>query len=207
MEHSFKGSERTDQSDMSEAEAIRLACEGNSKGFEVLYKSHSRRVYSLCLRMTGSASEAEELTQESFIKLFRKIHTFRGESSFSTWLYRLTVNIVLMRLRRKRHPEISLDATTEATEEDSRPFLELGGPDLRLGSMLDNVNLSKAIGHLPPGYKEIFILHDLEGYEHHEIAEILGCSVGNSKSQLSKARLKLRNLLTETLRRQARGEH
>ena len=205
MEPSFRGS-GSYPSDISEAEAIRLACEGDSNAFELLYKSHSRRVYGLCLRMAGNPTEAEDLTQEAFLQLFRKIHSFRGESRFSTWLHRLTVNIVLMRLRKKRHPEVSLDATTEPGEEDSRPLIELGGPDLRLSGMLDHVNLSKAVEQLPDGYKAMFILHDVEGYEHNEIAEILGCSVGNSKSQLFKARVQLRKLLQEALRSQAREE-
>jgi len=118
------------------------------------------------------------------LQLFRKIHTFRGESRFSTWLHRLAVNVVLMRLRKKRYPEVSLDATTKPGEEDSRPLIELGRPDLRLNGLLDHINLSKAIDQLPNGCKEMFILHDVEGYEHNEIAKILGCSVGNSKSQL-----------------------
>ena len=205
MEPSFRGS-GSYPSDISEAEAIRLACEGDSNAFEILYKSHSRRVYGLCLRITGNPTEAEDLTQEAFLQLFRKIHSFRGESRFSTWLHRLTVNIVLMRLRKKRHPEVSLDATTEPGEEDSRPLIELGGPDLRLSGMLDHVNLSKAVDQLPDGYKQMFILHDVEGYEHNEIAEILGCSIGNSKSQLFKARVQLRKLLQEALRSQAREE-
>jgi RNA polymerase sigma-70 factor (ECF subfamily) len=205
MEHSFRGSQ-IDPSDISEAEAIRLACEGDSNAFEILYKSHSRRVYGLCLRITGNTTEAEDLTQEAFLQLFRKIHSFRGESRFSTWLHRLTVNIVLMRLRKKRHPEVSLDATAEPSEENSRPLIELGGPDLRLSGMLDHVNLSKAVEQLPDGYKQMFILHDVEGYEHNEIAKILGCSVGNSKSQLFKARVQLRKLLQEALRSQAREE-
>jgi RNA polymerase sigma-70 factor (ECF subfamily) len=205
-EHGLRGSRQTDPSDISEAEAIRLACEGDSNAFEHLYKSHSRRVYGLCLRMARNPTEAEDLTQEAFLQLFRKIHTFRGESSFSTWLHRLTVNVVLMRLRRKWYPEVSLDATSEPGDEASKPLLELGGPDLRLSGMLDNVNLSKAIDQLPDGYKEMFILHDVEGYEHNEIAEILECSIGNSKSQLFKARLQLRKLLQETLRSRAREE-
>ena len=191
---------------MPEAEAIRLACDGDSHAFERLYKLHSRRVYSLCLRIAGNPTEAEDFTQEAFLQLFRKIHTFRGESSFSTWLHRLTVNVVLMRLRKKRYPEVSLDATVESGEEDSRPLIELGGPDLRLSGVLDRVNLSKAIEQLPDGCKEMFILHDVEGYEHTEIAEILGCSVGNSKSQLFKAHLRLRKLLQEVLRSRAREE-
>lgn len=136
--------------------------------------------------------------------MFRKIHTFRGEAKFSTWLHRLTVNLVLMGLRKKRYPQVSLDAAPEPGEEDSGPLMEFGGPDLRLSGVLDHVNLSRAIEQLPDGYKEIFILHDVEGYEHHEIAEILGCSAGNSKSQLHKARLRLRESLQEALRSDAR---
>jgi len=156
--------------------------------------------------MVGNTAEAEDLTQEAFLQLFRKIATFRGESAFSTWLHRLAVNVVLMQLRKKRCPEISLDATNEPGEEASRPLMELGGPDLRLSGVLDHINLSKAIKQLPDGYKEVFILHDVEGYEHKEIAGILECSIGNSKSQLFKARLRLRELLQEVLRSQAREQ-
>jgi len=206
MEQRFRESGRSDLGGMSEAQAIRLACKGDSNAFEFLYNSHSRRVYGLCLRMARNPTEAEDLAQEAFLQLFRKIHTFRGESSFSTWLHRLTVNIVLMRLRKKRHPEVSLDAKNETGNEDSRPLIEFGGPDLRLSGMLDHVNLSKAVDQLADGYKEIFILHDVEGYEHNEIAGILGCSVGNSKSQLFKARQHLRKLLQEALRDKTREE-
>jgi RNA polymerase sigma-70 factor, ECF subfamily len=204
-QHSFTGLARTDPYDMPESEAIRLACDGDSHAFERLYKLHSRRVYAVCLQIAGNPTEAEDLTQDAFLQLFRKIHTFRGESRFSTWLHRLTVNVVLMRLRKKRCPEVSLDATVEE-EETSRPLIELGGPDLRLRGVLDCVNLSKAIEQLPEGYREMFILHDVEGYEHKEIAKILGCSIGNSKSQLFKARRRLRELLQEVLRSRARDK-
>jgi len=137
--------------------------------------------------------------------MFRKVHTFRGESSFSTWLHRLTVNVVLMRIRKKRHLEKSLDAMFEPEEESKVP-VEFGAPDLRLSGMLDHLNLDRAIDRLPQGYKEMFILHDVQGYEHKEIAAILGCSIGNSKSQLFKARLRLRESLREELRSQAREE-
>jgi RNA polymerase sigma-70 factor (ECF subfamily) len=190
--------------DIPEAETIRLAQEGNAAAFEQLYRRYSGRVYSLCLRILKNDSEAEDLTQEAFLLLFRKINTFRGEARFSTWLHRLTTNLVLMRLRKKRYPEVSLDATLEPAEEDSRPPIEPGGPDLRLSGVVDHMNLSRAIEQLPDGYKEMFILHDVEGYEHHEIAAILGCSSGNSKSQLYKARLRLRELLQEALRSRAR---
>jgi RNA polymerase sigma-70 factor (ECF subfamily) len=190
--------------DIPEEEIIRQAQKGNAGAFEQLYRRYSGRVYSLCLRMVKNDSEAEDLTQEAFLLLFRKIHTFRGEAKFSTWLHRLTSNLVLVRFRRKRHPEVSLDATLESGEEDSRPLIEFGASDLRLSGVIDQLNLSRAIEQLPDGYKEMFILHDVEGYEHHEIARILGCSAGNSKSQLYKARLRLRELLQEALRSRAR---
>jgi len=189
--------------DLPQEDTVRLAQEGNAAAFEQLYRRYSGRVFTLCLRIVKNDSEAEDLTQEAFLQLFRKIHTFRGEARFSTWLHRLTINTALMRLRKKRHPEVSLDATLETGDEDSRPVLEPGGPDLRLSGVVDRINLSRAIGQLPEGYKEMFILHDVEGYEHNEIAEILGCSIGNSKSQLYKARLRLRELLQEELRSRA----
>jgi RNA polymerase sigma-70 factor (ECF subfamily) len=198
------GSLQAAADEMAEPELIRSACEGDPQAFERLYKLHSRRVYALCLRFAGNPTDAEDLMQEAFLQLFRKIHTFRGEAKFSTWLHRLAVNVILMRRRRKRHPEVSLDATNEADDTDSRPVLDLGGPDLRLSGVLDRVNLNKALEQLPDGYREMFVLHDVEGYEHNEIAEILGCSVGNSKSQLFKARLRLRQLLRESLRSRAR---
>jgi RNA polymerase sigma-70 factor, ECF subfamily len=206
MDHRFTGSRQAGADNMSEAEVIRLACEGDSRAFECLYKLHSRRVYGLCLRIAGNPTEAEDLTQEAFLQLFRKIHTFRGESKFSTWLHRIAANVVFMQLRKKRHPEVSLDATAEPDGEDSRPLMEFGGPDLRLSGMLDHVNLSKAIDQLAHGYKQVFILHDVEGYEHNEIAGILGCSIGNSKSQLFKARVHLRKLLQDAFRCRAREE-
>jgi RNA polymerase sigma-70 factor, ECF subfamily len=191
--------------EMSETEAIRLAAEGDSNAFERLYELHSRRVYLLCLRFAGNPTDAEDLTQEAFLQLFRKIQTFRGESRFSTWLHRLTLNVVLMKRRRKRHPEVSLDATIETDGSDPKPVIDPGAPDLGLSGVLDRVNLEKALKKLPDGYREMFILHDVEGYEHNEIANILGCSVGNSKSQLFKARVRLRQLLREVLRSRARA--
>jgi RNA polymerase sigma-70 factor (ECF subfamily) len=189
---------------MPEEDVIRLAQEGNAAAFEQLYRRYSARVYSLCLRVVKNEGEAEDLAQEAFLLLFRKIHTFRGEAKFSTWLHRLATNAALMRLRKKRHPEVSLDANLEPGDKDSKPLLELGGHDLRLNGVIDHVNLSRAIEQLPNGYKEMFILHDVQGFEHHEIAKILGCSSGNSKSQLYKARLRLRELLHEAFRSRAR---
>jgi RNA polymerase sigma-70 factor (ECF subfamily) len=191
---------------MPEAEAIRLAQQGNAEAFERLYSLHSRRVYSLCLRMVSNTAEAEDLTQEAFLQLFRKIATFRGESAFSTWLHRLAVNVVLMRLRKKTAIVSSLDEITEPDDESSGPRRDFGGPDLRLAGSIDRMNLQRAIEQLPAGYKSVFVLHDMQGYEHNEIAVIMGCSIGNSKSQLHKARMRLRELLHETVRDKARED-
>jgi RNA polymerase sigma-70 factor (ECF subfamily) len=187
-----------------ESEAIRLAQAGDARAFEFLYELHGRRVYALCLRMVGNPSDAEDLMQEAFLQLFRKIGTFRGESAFSTWLHRMTVNVVLMRLRKKSLPVSSLEETTEPDEDTGGPRKDIGAPDLRLSGAVDRVNLERSIEKLPPGYRTVFVLHDVQGYEHNEIAGIMGCSVGNSKSQLHKARTKLRDLLQEQIREQAR---
>jgi RNA polymerase sigma-70 factor, ECF subfamily len=184
-------------SGMSEAEAVQGAKQGDGACFEILYKLHKRRIYSLCLRMIRDVATAEDLTQEAFLQLFRKIGSFRGESAFSTWLHRLTANIVLMRLRKRAHPEVSLEETLEPTEEDG-PKKDFGSHDRNLAGSIDRVILERAIESLPPGYRVIFVLHDVEGYEHNEIAELLGCSIGNSKSQLHKARIRLRDQLNIT---------
>src|SRR5579884_1761578 len=188
---------RTAAPGFNEAEAIDRAKRGDAASFEALYGLHKRRVYSLCLRMTGNTAEAEDLTQEAFLQLYRKIATFRGESAFSTWLHRLAVNVVLMHLRKKGLPEVSLQETLEPQQEDG-PKKDIGAPDNALVGSIDRVNLERAIESLPPGYRIIFVLHDIEGYEHNEIAEMMGCSIGNSKSQLHKARMKLRDLLRMT---------
>jgi RNA polymerase sigma-70 factor (ECF subfamily) len=197
---------RTESIEISEAEAIRLAQSGDAGAFERIYQLHSRRVYALCLRMVGNTAEAEDLAQDAFLQLFRKIGTFRGESAFSTWLHRLAVNVVLMKLRKKRLPETSLDETNDPDDESSGPRKELGTQDLLLTGSIDRVHLERAIEQLPPGYKQVFVLHDIQGFEHNEIAGLMKCSIGNSKSQLHKARMRLRELLQETLRDQARQD-
>jgi RNA polymerase sigma-70 factor, ECF subfamily len=178
---------------LSEADAIERAKQGDPEAFETLYHLHKRRVYSLCLRMTANTASAEDLTQEAFLQLFRKIGTFRGESAFSTWLHRMAVNVVLMQLRRKGLPLVSLEENMETDEE--APKKEPGADDARLAGSINRLQLEQAISDLPPGYRSVFLLHDVEGYEHNEIAEMVGCSIGNSKSQLHKARMKLRELL------------
>ncbi len=177
-----------------EAEAIEAAKRGDGEAFAKLYNLHKRRVYTLCLRMLGNVSAAEDMTQNAFLHLFRKIESFRGESAFSTWLHRLTVNLVLMQLRKRGLNLVSLEETINPSDEDA-PRRDFGSRDRVLAGSVDRVALEGAIAVLPPGYRMVFVLHDIEGYEHHEIAIMLGCSIGNSKSQLHKARLRLRELL------------
>lgn len=151
--------------------------------------------------MTGDTTEAEDLTQEAFLQLFRKISTFRGESAFTTWLHRLVVNVVLMHLRKKGLLQVSLDEVDTSQEEPVKR--DYGDDDRRLIGSIDRISLERAIAALPPGYRTVFVLHDVEGYEHNEIAQIMDCSTGNSKSQLHKARLKLREYLRHQQRRRA----
>jgi RNA polymerase sigma-70 factor, ECF subfamily len=143
--------------------------------------------------MVSDPTEAEDLSQEAFLQVFRKLSTFRGESAFSTWLHRLVVNVVLMHLRKKGLQQVSLDEVDSSQEEPVKR--EYGDEDRRLMGSVDRINLDRAIAELPPGYRAVFVLHDVEGYEHNEIAQIMSYSVGNSKSQLHKARLKLREWL------------
>jgi RNA polymerase sigma-70 factor (ECF subfamily) len=192
--------------ELSEAEAIRRARGGDLTVFETLYRLHSRRVYAICLRMAGKTEEAEDLTQEIFLLALRKIHTFRGESAFSTWLHRVTVNLVLMHLRKKSPPMLTIDAPADPDNENASPNIDIGASDLLLEGSIDRINLERCIKQLPVGYRKIFVMHDIQGYQHNEIAEILGRSVGVSKSQLHKAHARLRELLKEVQREKSRDE-
>jgi len=177
-------------------ELIRRAQQGDSDAFATLFHSHKTRVYSLCLRMTNNAAEAEDLAQDAFLQVFRKLSTFRGDSALSTWLYRIAVNTVLMHFRRKSPYRISLDEPMQG-DDSSRPVRrEYGSRDGRLETSVSRVALTRAISELPEGYRSIFLLHEIEGYQHREIAGLLGCSVGTSKSQLHKAKLRIRDLLS-----------
>lgn len=199
MNSNSTSSNASSATELSENEAIRLAQEGNSEGFERLYRLHSRRVYGLCLHMSKDPLEAEDFTQDAFLQAFRKIQSFRGDSRFSTWLHRLTVNVVLMGFRRKKRPRISLDEALDLNEESRKPIVEFSRPDLTLNGVIDRINLVKAIDQLPRGYKTMLLLHDIQGYKHDEISRIVGCSVENSKSQLHRARMRLRQLLPSRL--------
>jgi len=184
-----------------EAAILARAQAGDHQAFAHLYALNKRRIYSLCLRMVSNVAEAEDLTQEAFLQLHRKIATFRGDSAFSTWLHRLAINVVLMHLRKKGLPLMSLDEAMEPSYDDG-PGRSFGAPDLSLAGSIDRLALERAVGDLPAGYRLVFVLHDIEGYEHNEIASMLDCSIGNSKSQLHKARLKLRDALRTSLRRE-----
>jgi RNA polymerase sigma-70 factor (ECF subfamily) len=165
---------------------------GDTAAFEELYRRHFRRVYALCLRMTSDPVLAEDLTQDVFIQLFNKIGSFRGDSAFTTWLHRMTVNQVLMYFR-KRSTKSELTSGDDETPDQ----IVKGTENPNAMPVVDRIALEKAIGQLPPGYRSVFILHDVEGYEHEEIARMLGVAEGTSKSQLHKARLKLRNYLRQ----------
>jgi RNA polymerase sigma-70 factor (ECF subfamily) len=173
-------------------ELTKRSAEGDMQSFAELFERHNRRVYSLCLRMTQNQSEAEDLAQEVFVQLFRKVGSFRGESAFTTWLHRMTVNQVLMHFRKAK---VRSEKITEDGETPDSIVVGTTNPDRM--PVVDRIALDKAIAELPPGYRAIFILHDVEGYEHEEIARMRGCSVGTSKSQLHKARMKLRRLLKQ----------
>ena len=183
-------SEREETRASLDFELAQMAAAGDMHAFEQLYLKYNRRVFSLCFRMMQSHAEAEDLAQEIFITLFAKLGTFRGEAAFATWLHRLTVNHVLMHFRKG---SVRRERVTDDGETPTEIVHGTAHPDRM--ALLDRITLASAIEQLPPGYRVVFILHEVEGHEHHEIAEILGCSIGTSKSQLHKARMKLRRLL------------
>jgi len=187
------------QLDNSERSLVQRAQRGDEAAFATLFQLHKKRVYSVCLQMTKDVADAEDLTQEAFMQVFRSVNSFRGDSAFSTWLYRVAVNTVLMKLRRRKSPPVlSLD---EPVAGDSSSLKrEVGKEDLSLSGAVDRIALRRAIEELPGGCRQIFDLHEVEGYQHHEIAELLQCSIGNSKSQLHKAKMKMRDLLLPTRR-------
>jgi RNA polymerase sigma-70 factor (ECF subfamily) len=195
-------SQRKEQSerDDSEGSLVRRAQRGDEDAFAMLYQLHKKRVYAVCLQMTKDVADAEDLTQEAFLQVFRSVNSFRGDSAFSTWLYRIAVNTVLMKLRRHKHPPVlSLDEPVSAESPSLKR--EVGKADPNLCGAVDRIALRRAVRELPAGCRQIFDLHEVEGYQHHEIAQILRCSVGNSKSQLHKAKLKMRDILFPKARR------
>ena len=180
--------------DESERSIIQRAQNGDQEAFATLFQMHKKRVYSVCLLMTKDVAEAEDLTQEAFLQVFRSVGSFRGDSAFSTWLYRIAVNTVLMKLRRRKvPPALSLDEPVSPDSPNLRHDIGKADPDLC--GVIDRIELRRAMLELPQGCRKIFKLHAVEGYQHHEIAKLLDCSIGNSKSQLHKAKMKMRDLL------------
>jgi RNA polymerase sigma-70 factor (ECF subfamily) len=173
------------------------AQEGDADAFATLFHAYKARIYSVCLRMTNNAAEAEDLTQDAFLQAFRKITNFRGDSAFSTWLHRIAVNTVLMHFRKRSLYQVSLDEPY-SNDDSGKARRQCGTRDNALAGCVDRITLARVLKKLPPGYRTIFLLHEVEGYEHQEIAEILGCSVGNSKSQLYKAKMRIRELLAHS---------
>lgn len=175
-------------------DAAQKAAAGDLEAFEKIYWKYHQRVFGICFRMTKDASEAEDLTQQVFIQLFKKIGSFKGNSALATWLHRMTVNLVLMQFRKNR------SVKEQVTDDGELPELvNLSGKSVHGHQVVSGLLIKEAIGNLPDGYRKILILHDVQGYEHEEIATMLNCSAGTSKSQLFKARRKLRKQL-ENLR-------
>jgi RNA polymerase sigma-70 factor, ECF subfamily len=178
----------------SEASLVQRARRGDEQAFATLYQLHKKRVYSVCLQMTRDIADAEDLTQEAFLQVFRSVNSFRGDSAFSTWLYRIAVNTVLMKLRRRKAPpSVSLDEPVSADSPSLKR--EIGKADPNLSGVVDRIALRRAVEELPAGCRQVFDLHEVEGFQHHEIAQLLECSIGNSKSQLHKAKMKMRDAL------------
>jgi RNA polymerase sigma-70 factor, ECF subfamily len=167
-----------------------LAASGDRTAFERLYRNHVNRVFSLCARMVSDRARAEELTQDVFVRAWEKLHLFRGDSSFATWLHRLAVNVVLN--DRKSEGRRRTRFEEEDEEQGMDGFVGVVGMPLAPGDLLD---LEKAITRLPPGARRVFTLHDVEGYKHEEIAEMLGVTTGATKAQLHRARMLLREAL------------
>jgi RNA polymerase sigma-70 factor (ECF subfamily) len=167
--------------------ALRRARAGDVQAFEELYRATVGRIHALCLRMSGDPHLAEELTQESYLVAWRKLATFRGESAFSTWLHRVAVNVVLghrrTRDRRRERVVEELDAAVQS------PTAEVAHPGT-------TVDLERAISKLPERARTVFVLHDIEGFRHREIARLAGMAEGTSKAQLSRARRLLRKALS-----------
>lgn len=183
--------------------AIHSFNRGDAGAFDLIYRSCYDYVHRICLCMLRDPAEAEDAVQDVFVCVFCKIHTFRGESAFSTWLYRLTKNSILMRFRKNKHPLLPLQ---EPREDEGYSQCEIGLPDSHLRSSLDRIDLLAALSLLPRGYKRAVVLHDIHGYGHREIGRMFGYSTGNSKSQLHKAHLRLRTLLGGLPKKDARQE-
>jgi len=173
---------------------VRRAQQGDRDAFQALYREHVGRVYALCLRLSADAVRAEELTQDAFVRAWERLASFSGESAFSSWMYRLTVNVVLQERRAARRRSVRVVTTDDPAAAERAERGEQGGAggDATPGLSLD---LERAVNALPPGAREVFVLHDIEGYRHEEIARLTGVAAGTSKAQLFRARRLLRGML------------
>src|SRR5688572_25677309 len=177
--------EAVTQLESAPADDVAFAASGDRRAFERLYRENVNRVFAVCVRMSGDRMRAEELTQDVFVRVWEKLPLFRGESAFSTWVHRLAVNVIL----NARKTEGRERARQDPDGEDA---LELHGTPSHDGERMD---LETAIATLPRGARRVFVLHDVEGYKHEEIAEMLGITAGGSKAQLHRARMLLREAL------------
>jgi len=173
---------------------VALAQAGNGDAFAELYAQNKRRVFSICMRIVRDYALAEDLTQETFLQLYRKIDSFRGDAVFTSWLHRLAVNTVLMHLRKRVLPVVSIDQMATAGDE-MRVERCFGARDLAQAGAIDRLAINHAVSCLRPAYRSIFLLHDVQGFDHGEIASMLKCSHGSTKSRLHKARQVLRGAL------------
>jgi RNA polymerase sigma-70 factor (ECF subfamily) len=177
-----------------QADTVARAQGGDHEAFSEIYNRHQKRVFSICMRIVRDFALAEDLTQETFLQVHRKITSFRGDSDFTTWLHRLAVNTVLMYMRKRVLPVVSLDHLMSDAQED-RAARDFGTRDLAQAGVIDRLSIDRALSALAPGYRLIYLLHDVEGFNHGEIATMQDCTCGNSKSQLHKARRALRSTL------------
>jgi len=171
--------------EIDENEAIERAKNGDVRGYEALYSRHRRAIYSLCLRRTRNVCDAEDLTQEVFMQLYRKIGSFRAEAKFRTWLYQIALNFMLMRARRERWKQVDLTPSLE----DSLSLMK------KSRTPADGMALRQAISDLPRGRQKVVLLHDFVGYTHQEVARQLGVTVSTSRARLYRAHVSLRNAL------------
>jgi RNA polymerase sigma-70 factor (ECF subfamily) len=192
----MKDSTRALNLEISEAEAIDKARNGDMRGYEALYHLHKRQIYLLCLRSAGDVCDAEDLTQEVFLQVYRKLSSFRGEAKFGSWLYRVALNFALMHARRRRPEQVSLNALPEA-REPSRPAGK-STRDWCASLPVERIALGRAINSLPTKKRNVVLLHDVKGYTHREVAQRLGVTAGTSKSQLYKAHVALRDILSSS---------
>ncbi len=170
----------------TERDLLARAASGEVKAFELLYRQHVGKVYAVCLRMIADQRKAEELTQEVFVQAWEKLQSFRGDSLFSTWLHRIAINLTLTAIRSDKRYNARVESTDDIEYFDSVD--EQISPEMA-------IDIEDAIAQLPPGARAIFVLHDIEGYRHEEIAEQLGVVIGTSKAQLHRARTMLRKMI------------